>query len=222
MNSLLWFSHFQAEHLFRDETIIEIYELLDNFCEFILVHLSYIRRHKYAILLCPLFDPPVMFSKTIHQYFLEICGLRDCPNDINEAVSSLIFASARCGDLPELRSIRKLFGERYGHRFEMTAVELLPGNLVNLQVFMDYGFVISIYQHGFFFSAFNNKLSLQVKEKLSIKSVPDDVKQKVLAEIARDYCLKPEIFSLEYTSELLQQVLLDTLPILPNSRRLLI
>lgn len=74
----------------------------------------------------------------------------------------------------------------------------------------------------FFFSAFNNKFSLQVKEKLSIKSVPDDVKQKVLAEIARDYCLKPEIFSLEYTSELLQQVLLDTLPILPNSRRLLI
>lgn len=59
---------------------------------------------------------------------------RDCPNDINEAVASLIFASSRCGDLPELRVIRELFGERYGQRFATTASELLPGNLVNHQV----------------------------------------------------------------------------------------
>ncbi|KAL3032120.1 hypothetical protein AAZX31_02G066600 [Glycine max] len=36
--------------------------------------------------------------------------LRDCPPDIDEAVSSLIFASAGCGDFPELYVIRKLFG----------------------------------------------------------------------------------------------------------------
>lgn len=60
--------------------------------------------------------------------------IRDCPNDVNEAVSSLIFASARCGDLPELPVIRKLFGERYGQRFAVVALELLPGNLVNRQV----------------------------------------------------------------------------------------
>jgi len=35
---------------------------------------------------------------------------RDCPPDIDEAVSSLIFASAGCGDFPELYVIRKLFG----------------------------------------------------------------------------------------------------------------
>ena len=59
---------------------------------------------------------------------------RDCPNDVNEAVSSLMFAAARCGDLPELQHIRKLFGERYGRRFESAAVQLGPGNLVNCQV----------------------------------------------------------------------------------------
>lgn len=59
---------------------------------------------------------------------------RDCPNDINEAVSSLVFASARLGDLPELPVIRKLFGERYGKKFVTSALELLPGNLVNYQV----------------------------------------------------------------------------------------
>ncbi|XP_057954569.1 uncharacterized protein LOC131148699 isoform X2 [Malania oleifera] len=100
----------------------------------------------------------------------------DCPNDINEAVSSLIFASARCGDLPELQSIRKLFRERYGHRFAMAAVELLPGNLVNRQV----------------------------KEKLSMNSVPEDLKYRLMGEIARD-CHESQILALEYSSELQQQ-----------------
>ncbi|XP_059660962.1 uncharacterized protein LOC132307268 [Cornus florida] len=136
----------RIEQLFMDESIVTVYDLLDHFCEFIIIHLSYIRRHK------------------------------DCPNDINEAVSSLIFASARCGDLPELPVIRKLFGERYGHRFATAALELLPGNLVNHQI----------------------------KEKLSIKSVSDDVKYMLVDEIARS-CLQSRPLAIEYSSELQQQ-----------------
>ncbi|XVF01963.1 hypothetical protein REPUB_Repub04eG0134900 [Reevesia pubescens] len=138
----------RAEQLFKDESIMAVYDMLDRFCEFVNIQLSYIRRHK------------------------------DCPNDINEAVSSLIFASARCADLPELPAIRKLFGERYGQRFATAAVELLPGNLVNREI----------------------------KEKLSIKAVSDDVKYRLIDEIARDYCQQPEILALEYTPEMQQQV----------------
>ncbi|XP_028807909.1 uncharacterized protein LOC114762570 [Neltuma alba] len=130
----------RVEQLIKDETLSGAYELLDHFCEFILTQLSYIRRHK------------------------------DCPNDINEAVSSLIFASARIGDLPELFVIRKLFGQRYGQRFATTAVELVPGNLVNKQLI----------------------------ESLSLKSVPYDVKYRVVDEIARDHCLQPEVLAIEY------------------------
>lgn len=137
----------RAELLFKDENIVAIYELLDGFCEFIVANLSYIRWNK------------------------------DCPNDVNEAVSTLIFASARCGDIPELRAVRKIFGQHYGQRFEKTALELLPGNLVNFQV----------------------------KERLSILSVPDDVKQRLVDKIAKDYYLRPEILALEYASELQQQ-----------------
>ncbi|XVF66855.1 hypothetical protein PTKIN_Ptkin10aG0072000 [Pterospermum kingtungense] len=138
----------RAEQLFKDESIMAVYDMLDHFCEFVNVQLSYIRRHK------------------------------DCPNDINEAVSSLIFASARCADLPELPAIRKLFGERYGQRFATAAVELLPGNLVNREI----------------------------KEKLSLRSVSDDVKYRLIDEIARDYCLQPEILALEYIPEKQQKV----------------
>ncbi|KAH1222575.1 hypothetical protein AAZX31_12G191900 [Glycine max] len=130
----------RVEQLMGDESLAAAYELLDHFCEFILTELSYIRRHK------------------------------DCPNDINEAVSSLIFASARCGDLPELGVIRKLFGQRYGERFATTAVELSPGNLVNKKL----------------------------KENLSAKSVPDDMKYRMVDEIARDNCLQQQVLAIQY------------------------
>lgn len=107
----------QVKQLIQDESLATAYELLDHFCEFILTQFSYIRRHKYDL-------ASSLLTKT-----------RDCPDDINEAVSSLIFASARCGDIPELRVIRKLFEQRYGHKFATAAVELYPGNLVNNQVF---------------------------------------------------------------------------------------
>ncbi|GAV81900.1 Ist1 domain-containing protein [Cephalotus follicularis] len=136
----------RAEQLFKDESIITVYDLLDNFCGFITNNLSYIFKTK------------------------------DCPNDINEAVSSLIFASARCGDIPELRAIRKLFEERYGQKFVADAVELFPGNLVNHQI----------------------------KEKIFIDSVPDDVKYKLVDDIAVNYCVRQEILAIEYTSELQQ------------------
>ncbi|KAK2972782.1 hypothetical protein RJ640_028833 [Escallonia rubra] len=137
----------RAEQLFKDESIVSVYDLLDHFCEFIIINLSYIRRHK------------------------------DCPNDINEAVSSLIFASARCGDLPELRVIRKLFGERYGQRLAMISLELLPGNLVNRQI----------------------------SENLSIKSVQEDEKYRLVNEIART-SFQTGPLALEFSSEVQQQL----------------
>lgn len=94
----------RAQHLFLDENLMSLYHLLLHFSDFILLHLSYIRRH------------------------------RDLSDGINEAVSTLVFASARFGDLPELRTLRLLFVERYGQPFVSMALHLLPGNRVNPQV----------------------------------------------------------------------------------------
>ncbi|KAI3994679.1 hypothetical protein MKX01_002295 [Papaver californicum] len=77
----------------------------------------------------------------------------DCPSDINEAASSLIHASARCGgELPELLKLNKLFSDRYGNRL----------NLVNCQLI----------------------------QKLSVKSTSDDVKFRLIKEIAPENCLE--------------------------------
>lgn len=123
---------FQADQLFRDENTLMVYELLDNFCEFIRLNLSYICKRRYDVLCFLLINLHMWnscFSKSDSMFD------RDCGDElIDEAVSSLVFASSRCGDLPELRAIRKLFEERFGQIFVRSAADLLPGNLVNQQV----------------------------------------------------------------------------------------
>ncbi|KAL0285926.1 UNVERIFIED_CONTAM: hypothetical protein Sangu_2757800 [Sesamum angustifolium] len=136
----------RVEQLVKDERTIQVYELLEQFCEFIMINLPYIRKHK------------------------------DCPNDINEAASTLIFSSARFGELPELLAIRKLFGERYGQRFVTSALELLPGNLVNHQV----------------------------KQSVRTEIVTDDVKYRLLDEIASS-CAKTGPLLLEYKPQLQEE-----------------
>ncbi|KAK3188041.1 hypothetical protein Dsin_027602 [Dipteronia sinensis] len=125
----------RVEQLFQDQSLLAAYDLLQHYCEFIIIHLPYIRKHK------------------------------DCPNDINEAVSTLIFAAAWCGDLPELQKIQKLFGERYGPKFAKAAVELCPGTLVNSQI----------------------------RENLCKKTIPENVKSRLMYEIAKDYNLPQEL-----------------------------
>lgn len=49
-------------------------------------------------------------------------------------------------------------------------------------------------------------LLLQIRDKLSIKSVSEEVKLRLVDEISRDYCLRPEVLALEYASELQKQV----------------
>uniref|UniRef100_A0A803LD77 Uncharacterized protein n=1 Tax=Chenopodium quinoa TaxID=63459 RepID=A0A803LD77_CHEQI len=78
--------------------------------------------------------------------------------------------SVRCGDLPELRLVRKLFEERYGRNVTVAAVELHPGNLVNIQV----------------------------RDKLTIQSVSEDVKNRLLDEILKVSLFKPGLLALEY------------------------
>ncbi|XP_042038027.1 uncharacterized protein LOC121783908 isoform X1 [Salvia splendens] len=140
----------RVEQVVVDENMVQVYDLLYQFCEFVIINLPYIRKH------------------------------RDCPNDINEAASTLIFSSARFGELPELLSIRKLFASRYGQKFVTSALELLPGHLV----------------------------STEIIENLEMRSVPDDVKYKFVDEIAESYTKEQPLF-LEYKPQFLENEMND-------------
>ncbi|GJM93401.1 hypothetical protein PR202_ga09954 [Eleusine coracana subsp. coracana] len=57
--------------------------------------------------------------------------LRTCPIDLKEAIASVIFASMRCADVPELADVRKHFTSKYGKEFAAAALEVRPDSGVN-------------------------------------------------------------------------------------------
>ena len=60
-------------------------------------------------------------------YYLQfICGsfYSDCPNELEEAASNLLYAAPRCGEFPELQEIRAILTARFGKEFAYGAIEL--------------------------------------------------------------------------------------------------
>ncbi|ONI12833.1 hypothetical protein PRUPE_4G186000 [Prunus persica] len=118
----------RVETLQKDQCLLAAYDQIDHFCSCISISIVHVFKNK---------------------------TVQDLPSSVGEAMASLIFAASRCGELPELRLLRGLFTEQYGWEFDITSVELRPGNLVNSQL----------------------------KEKLCINLIPDDVKQGLLSDL---------------------------------------
>ncbi|KAI6679591.1 hypothetical protein NL676_033472 [Syzygium grande] len=122
----------RVEHVVREEKMMAAYELVEIFCELIAARLPIIESQK------------------------------NCPIDLKEAVSSVVFASPRCADIPELVDIRKHFTAKYGKDFISAAVELRPDCGVNRTLV----------------------------EKLSAKSPDGPTKVKILTSIAEEHNIK--------------------------------
>eukprot|EP00850_Spirogloea_muscicola_P011975 SM000076S21796 [mRNA] locus=s76:184399:187929:- [translate_table: standard] len=124
----------RVEHIIREQNIVAAYDVLELFCERIVVRL------------------PIIESQ------------RECPVDLVEAVSSLLYAAPQSGDIPELLQAQLLFQAKYGKEFVASAVELRPGCGVNRRII----------------------------EKLSIKAPAGQEKQKLLQEIASEHGIEWE------------------------------
>ena len=70
--------------------------------------------------------------------FLETRLCRECLVELKEATSSLVFASSRCGEFPELHKIREILTSKFGKEFADHAVELHKNNRVNSKVLIGY------------------------------------------------------------------------------------
>ncbi|KAI4375178.1 hypothetical protein MLD38_013082 [Melastoma candidum] len=94
----------RVEHIIREEKMTAAQEILELFCELIVVRL------------------PIIEAQ------------RDCPLDLKEAISSVCFAAPRCADLPELLQVQISFASKYGKEFAAAATELMPDCGVNRQL----------------------------------------------------------------------------------------
>ncbi|CAL1411925.1 unnamed protein product [Linum trigynum] len=122
----------RVEHVIREQNIWAAFEILELFCEFVLARI-------------PIID-----------------AQKECPAEVREAVASIIFASPRCSEVPDLLQIKNLFTAKYGKEFVMAASELRPDSGVNRAII----------------------------EKLSIGTPSPEERLKVLKEIAKEYHLE--------------------------------
>ncbi|KAJ0248032.1 Regulator of Vps4 activity in the MVB pathway protein [Hirschfeldia incana] len=83
---------------------------------------------------------------------------RDCPDEILEAVSSLLFAASRIGEFPELQEIRNVLISRFGKDLAARSIELRHNCGVNPKII----------------------------QKLSTRHPPREIRMKVLKEIAAE------------------------------------
>lgn len=100
---------------------------------------------------------------------------RECPDELREATSSLLYAASRCGDFPELQEIRAVLTARFGKEFAARAIEVRNNCGVNLTMM----------------------------QKLSTRMPVLEVRMKVLKEIAAEnnIVLKLEETSSVYTED---------------------
>ncbi|CAH9098465.1 unnamed protein product [Cuscuta epithymum] len=119
----------RVEHVIREQNMLAANEIIELFCELIVSRLPIIAKQ------------------------------RECPADLKEGISSLIFAAPRCSEIPELQEIRNIFEKKYGKDFVSEAVDLRPNAGVNRMLI----------------------------EKLSVKTPSGEVKMKIMKEIAKEY-----------------------------------
>ncbi|GAB2292485.1 hypothetical protein Dimus_026721 [Dionaea muscipula] len=129
----------RVEHVIREEKTMAAYDLIEIYCELVVARLPMVESQK------------------------------NCPIDLKEAITSILFASPRCADIPELLDARKHFTAKYGKDFVSAAIELRPECGVNRTLV----------------------------EKLSAMAPDANTKLKVLSAIANDHSIEWEPGSLK-------------------------
>ncbi|XP_023547113.1 uncharacterized protein LOC111806012 isoform X2 [Cucurbita pepo subsp. pepo] len=85
---------FRVEQVIKDQKLLDAYVIMESYCEAVLERINLLEQQ------------------------------RECPEELKEAISGLIFASSRCGDFPELIEIRSAITSRFGKEFTARAMEL--------------------------------------------------------------------------------------------------
>ncbi|XP_072962552.1 uncharacterized protein [Typha angustifolia] len=119
----------RVEHVIKEENTMTAYDLIEVYCELIVARLAAIESQKR------------------------------CPVDLKEAISSVLFASTRCADLPELTDVRTHFFAKYSKEFIVAALEARPECGVNHMI----------------------------ADKLSVRAPDIEMKNKTLTAIAQEH-----------------------------------
>uniref|UniRef100_A0A6N2LLI0 IST1-like protein n=1 Tax=Salix viminalis TaxID=40686 RepID=A0A6N2LLI0_SALVM len=94
----------RVEHVIKNQNMVDVYAMMEDYLHF------------------------------LNDRIVQLETNKECPDELKEAVSSLIFASSRCGEFPELQEIRGDFVSRFGKQIAACAVELRSNCGVNPKI----------------------------------------------------------------------------------------
>ncbi|KAI9169270.1 hypothetical protein LWI28_009818 [Acer negundo] len=118
----------RVEHVIKEQNMLDAFVMMESYCNLLIERIHLLEQDKV------------------------------CPEELKEAISSLLYAASRCGEFPELQEIRALFTSRYGKEFVGRAIELRN----------------------------NCGVSLKMIQKLSTRQPELENRMKVLKEIASE------------------------------------
>ncbi|KAJ4842988.1 hypothetical protein Tsubulata_046708, partial [Turnera subulata] len=94
----------RVEHAIKEQNMVDAYAMIEYYCHLLTERIVLMEKNK------------------------------ECPDELKEAISSLVFAASRCGELPELQNLRRLLVSRFGKEFAKRAVELRVNCGVNPKI----------------------------------------------------------------------------------------
>ncbi|PIA39697.1 hypothetical protein AQUCO_02600265v1 [Aquilegia coerulea] len=93
----------RVEHVIKERNMLDVFVMMEGYFHILVERLVLIENNKN----------------------------KECPNEIKEAIASLIFATSRIGEFPELQDLRSIFSSRYGKEFAANADVIRPNCGVN-------------------------------------------------------------------------------------------
>ncbi|KAJ8751898.1 hypothetical protein K2173_026111 [Erythroxylum novogranatense] len=94
----------RVEHVIKHRNMMDVFSMIEDYCHFLIERTMILLKNK------------------------------ECPDELKEAVASLIFTSSRYCGFPELHEIRRIFVSRFGEEFASQAIELHNNCGVNPQI----------------------------------------------------------------------------------------
>ncbi|XP_014519933.1 uncharacterized protein LOC106776964 [Vigna radiata var. radiata] len=84
----------RVEHVIKDQNMLDVYDRIEGYCNLLIERVHLIEQE------------------------------RECPEELKEAASGLLYAASRCGDFPEIQEIRAVLTSRFGKEFAARSIEL--------------------------------------------------------------------------------------------------
>lgn len=94
----------RVEQVIKEQNMLDVFVMIEGYCNLLAERINLLQQEK------------------------------ECPEELREAVSGLLYASTRCGEFPELIEMRVIFTSRFGKEFAARAIELRNNCGVNPRI----------------------------------------------------------------------------------------